>query len=75
LDSQACIKKVVVIDLDQYDDPIYAGMSTWELAKNVNKLRKQMSSSDGHFYFVPESKTGDNRRKELARHLYHSGLR
>ena len=75
LHSQVNIRKIIVIDLDQQGDPIYAGMTTWELAKNVNKLRKQMSRSDGHFYFVPESKTGDDRRKALAHYIYQAGLR
>jgi hypothetical protein len=69
------IKKVVVINLDEQGDPIYAGMDASELIFNAFKLREQMKTSKGHFYYAEKSSIGDKRRNELAEELYKLGLR
>lgn len=74
------IKKLIVIDLRQHDDPIFAGMSQWRLVLSKSKLEKQNEESGitrgiGHFYYRPASDEGKARRRELAAHLYREGLR
>jgi len=69
------IKKVIVINLDEHGDPIYAGMEASELVSNSVKLFLQMQESEGHFYYAKEGGVGGKRRKELAEELYKLGLR
>lgn len=69
------IKKVVVIDLDEQGDPIYAGMTTPRLMLSAYALREQMKTSSGHFYYAGEGSVGGERRKALAEGLYKLGLR
>ncbi len=69
------IKKVIVINLDEHSDPIYAGMETSELFSNSIKLINQMEKSEGHFYYAKEGIKGDKRRKQLANNLYKLGLK
>jgi pimeloyl-ACP methyl ester carboxylesterase len=76
------IKKVIVINLRQYDDPVFAGISQWRLVFiAAPKLIKQNNESDkknlgiGHFYYRPDSEEGRVRRRQLANYLYQQGLR
>jgi len=69
------IKKIIVINLDEHGDPIYAGMDMFELVSNVLDLRQQMKESSGHFYYAKEGVIGDKRRTELGDELYKLGLR
>ncbi|BAP56923.1 hypothetical protein THII_2626 [Thioploca ingrica] len=69
------IKKVIVKDLTQYGDPIYAGISRIELTLSVPKLRNQMAQGSGHFHYAPSTPEGERRRFELALELYRLGLR
>jgi len=73
--SMSAIKKVVVINLDKYGDPIYAGMEVTELITNSVKLYLQMQESNGHFYYADKMSVGDKRRKELAEKLFKLGIR
>lgn len=71
------IGKVIVINLTDKGDPIYAGIAQGELIKAALTLDKQMRAGkgEGHFYYahvVPESK---RRWLELAQRLYRAGLR
>lgn len=75
LKELAQIKRVVVIDLNEFGDPIFAGMSIIELFSNLPTLASQMPDSEGHFYYADPSKKGDDRRNELAKKLYDIGLR
>ncbi|MFT0693017.1 hypothetical protein ACDX34_02640 [Acinetobacter bereziniae] len=70
------IKKLTIIDLTQYGDPIYAGMSFSELVENSIKLAIQMNrdKAEGHFYYghvIPDS---PRRWAELAKRIKNEGL-
>jgi hypothetical protein len=69
------IKNTIVINLDDYGDPIYAGMTDGEIIKSVYILLAQMIKDDGHFYYAPMTEEGQIRRRELAKKLYNAGLR
>lgn len=75
LRGKRTIKNVVVIDLDEHGDPIYAGMTTPRLILSAYTLREQMKTSSGHFYYAEKGSAGDERRKALAEELYKLGLR
>lgn len=73
------IGKVIIRDLTQYGDPIYAGMPIRELMLNIGTIILQwhggVKRGKGHFYYAPEDKRGQKRRAELAADLYKEGLR
>lgn len=74
------VKKVIVIDLRQFDDPIYAGIPQWKLTLAAFALSRQDKTSGefkgiGHFYYRPASEEGKIRRRQLAADLYRQGLR
>lgn len=69
------IKQVIIINLDDHGDPIYAGMAASEIVMSSVQLFMQMQKSKGHFYYAEEGDAGDNRRKALAEELYRLGLR
>jgi pimeloyl-ACP methyl ester carboxylesterase len=69
------IKRVIVVDLKQHNDPIYAGMTDWEIITSVPELVGQMHNNNGHFWYAPMTADGAKRRRELARYLYEEGLR
>lgn len=75
------IKKVLVIDLTQYEDPIFAGIPQWKLTAATFKLGLQMKASQekndgiGHFYYTAATAEGKRRRRELAQYLYTQGVR
>ena len=71
----AAIRKVVVIDLNEHGDPIYAGMSVSELFMELPLLASQMPESEGHFYYAEPSEVGNERRRKLAAELYRVGVR
>ena len=69
------IKKLIIIDLNEYEDPIFAGMSVFELFSNLPTLAGQMPNSEGHFYYAEPTNIGDKRRNTLANELYALCLR
>ena len=70
------IKNIVVIDLRQYGDPIYAGMSEIELGKSIPKLLEQINGNGiGHFYYSANGKEGRSRRYHFALDMKNSGLK
>jgi len=71
------IKNVIVLNLNQYGDPIYAGMSDVELIESVPTLASQMRNGkgDGHFYYAIEGGVGRVRRQILANSLSMQGLK
>jgi hypothetical protein len=75
------IKNVIVRNLKEYGDPIFAGMSEPRLIVNTFKLAKQKKKSDdtgegvGHFYYASPSAEGAKRRRELAKFIYQQGVR
>ncbi len=75
--SSPNIKNIIVKNLTQYGDPIYAGMSDIELINAVPKLASQMrgGKGEGHFYYAIEGAEGNARRQMLAKSLACNGLR
>jgi len=69
------IKNIIVKDLSNHGDPIYAGMSASRLIAVTPKVAGQMSSGSSHFYYAPNNNEGGLRRRELAKSLYQEGLR
>ena len=69
------IRKLIVIDLIEQGDPIYAGMTYGELLIAVPTLAAQIGSGAGHFWYSEAGEVGHERRRQLAEHLYSLGLR
>ncbi|MFL1405039.1 alpha/beta fold hydrolase [Marinobacter sp. M1N3S26] len=69
------IKKIIVMDLDEHGDPIYAGIPYHEVASSSPLLGYQMARQKGHFYYSVDGETGKRRHGELASYLYDQGLR
>lgn len=70
------IKKVIVINLTEHGDPIYAGMSDKEIITAIPDMGKQMTEGgEGHFYYAAENEHGSTRRLKLANQLFRAGLR
>ena len=75
------IRNVVILDLKDHGDPIYAGMSFFDLVVHAPLLFTQMNESGsredgvGHFYYGIDGPSGEQRRLELAKSLYAEGLR
>ncbi|WP_224055630.1 SpvB/TcaC N-terminal domain-containing protein [Vibrio penaeicida] len=74
LNNHENIGNIHIIDLIGQGDPIYAGMSDYELIKSVPTLIEQMSQQDGHFYYAPSGEEGNSRRQQLAREIKEFGL-
>lgn len=75
LRNMPSIKKIIVIDLNEHGDPIYAGMPYHEVAYSAPLLGYQMTQQEGHFYYSVGGDTGKKRHEELASFLYNQGLR
>lgn len=80
LQSNNNIKNLIIVNLRQYNDPVFAGISQWRLLFAKSTLEKQNKDSGrsrgiGHFYYRPASEEGKARRRQLARYLYQQGLR
>ncbi|WP_293935591.1 alpha/beta hydrolase [Iodobacter sp.] len=71
------IKKIIVIDLIQYGDPIYAGITQTELIMGAKTLGDQMKNNkaEGHFYYAHVVADSPKRWEALANRLYAEGLR
>lgn len=73
------IRRLIVIDLQKYRDPIYAGIGQLRLITAIPTLLRQNSESGsalgiGHFYYRPASQEGRTRRRQLAKYLVERGL-
>jgi len=77
LQTHPRIGKVVTIDLREFGDPIYAGMSWVELVAMAPILGKQMldGKGEGHFYYAHALKDSPRRWEGLAKRLASEGLR
>jgi hypothetical protein len=75
LRSTQNIRNVLIVDLTERGDPIYAGMTRGELMMATPSLVRQMAGSTGHFYFAPSTPEGQRRRDALADSLYSKGIR
>ncbi|MDW5418591.1 alpha/beta hydrolase [Iodobacter sp. CM08] len=71
------IKKVIVIDLVQHGDPIYAGIKQSDLIMVAKTLAEQMTrnKAEGHFYYAHVVDDSPKRWEALAHRLYEEGLR
>ncbi len=80
LRKQRNIKEVIVRDLTEHGDPIFAGISEARLLFNAFKLANQMLKTKesgegvGHFYYAGGTKESARRRRELARLISRHGL-
>jgi pimeloyl-ACP methyl ester carboxylesterase len=81
LRGQKNIKQVVVRDLKEYGDPIFAGISQlrlfgcgWKVGRQMQKT-KDTGEGVGHFYYASGSAEGGSRRRDLASFIYRHGLR
>lgn len=76
---RACknIKRVVVVDLKDKGDLIYAGITQLELTKAAATLAEQMKAQrgQGHFYYAHIVTDSHARWAALAKHLHSQGLR
>jgi pimeloyl-ACP methyl ester carboxylesterase len=84
LKQQGKINSIVVVNLEQYGDPIYAGMSFYELSDLLVEygefgldatLGGTPETGTGHFYYGLGDNAGKQRRRELAKKLWDNGLR
>lgn len=81
LKSHRNIRTVIIKDLLEHGDPIFAGLSKPRLMLSIGKLGRQMLKTDetgegyGHFYYAGTSKESKRRRRELARLIYRQGLK
>lgn len=71
------IKRVVVIDLTQHGDPLYAGMTEAELVAALPRLALQFKEGkgDGHFYYAQVVKDSPARWAALAQQIAAKGVR
>jgi pimeloyl-ACP methyl ester carboxylesterase len=69
------IKSIIIINLTEYGDPVFAGMSDIEVVLSSPLLSRQMTKSIGHFYYASMDSIGMERRRKFASHLYNVGLR
>jgi Alpha/beta hydrolase len=77
LRARKSIRKVVVIDLKQAGDELFAGMTQAQLLAAVPQLGRDMAAQkgEGHFYYANVVADSPRRWRELAQRLYAEGLR
>jgi len=81
LKKQKNIRNIILKDLKEYGDPLFAGMSQFRLVVSGIKLARQMQKTQetgegfGHFYYATATREGSRRRRDLARFIYRQGLR
>lgn len=71
------IRKVIVLDLTQFGDPIHAGITQAALIEGTAILRRQQAAGlgEGHFYYAHVVKDSNVRWAHLAQTLASEGLR
>lgn len=71
------IRKIVVIDLKEHGDPIYAGISQMDLIAGAPALAAQMKAKkgQGHFYYAHVTKELPFRLDKLAVRIVSEGVR
>jgi pimeloyl-ACP methyl ester carboxylesterase len=71
------IRRVIVVDLTDKGDPIYAGIAQKQLSQAAPLLARQMLAArgEGHFYYAHSGPEAPERWAALARELVAQGLR
>jgi hypothetical protein len=81
LKRQRNIKNVIIRDLKEYGDPIFAGISQVRLVANWLRIGRQMQKTIqtgegfGHFYYASATPEGARRRRDLARFISRHGIK
>jgi pimeloyl-ACP methyl ester carboxylesterase len=77
LQGRKSIRRVVIVDLKDKGDPIYAGISQWDLTMSAQTLGDQMKrqQGEGHFYYAHVIADSPARWAALAQRLHQEGLR
>ncbi|SOZ33778.1 conserved hypothetical protein [Cupriavidus taiwanensis] len=77
LQQHKSIRKVVIVDLTRFGDPIYAGMPWADLVGCAPLLARQMVAGrgEGHFYYAHVVGDSQQRWATLAQRLASEGLR
>lgn len=77
LQQVACIRKVLVVDLTEFGDPIHAGISQVDLVKALPEIQrqKQRNQGEGHFYYAHPVRGSALRWAALSKRLFQEGLR
>ena len=76
LQNHRSINFVTVINLTDKGDPIFAGMSEFDLLRGIPTLASDfLTPGKGHFYYAPDTEDGRSRRRELATYLAAQGLK
>ncbi|MFC0250764.1 hypothetical protein [Massilia consociata] len=81
LEKQKNIKKIIVKNLKEHGDPIFAGITQPQFVRSYPTLFLQMVRSErsgegmGHFYYASANATGASRRRDLAKFICDHGLR
>jgi hypothetical protein len=71
------IKKVVVVNLTDHGDPIYAGITQLDLINAVPLIQHQQdrNKGEGHFYYAHATAESPARWASLAKKMFDEGLR
>jgi hypothetical protein len=75
LNNNKNIDNVIVKNLTDVGDKIYAGMSDFEIFKAIPSMMSQMPKSEGHFYYAGDNDVGAARRLNLANDLKAEGVK
>jgi len=77
LKSHRNIRRVVVINLTQHGDPLYAGMTETDLVAALPRLGMQFKGGkgEGHFYYAQVVQDSPVRWKALAQQIVAEGVR
>jgi pimeloyl-ACP methyl ester carboxylesterase len=77
LQANRGIRKVIVIDLKEHGDPIYAGIPQWELIEATPTLAAQMKAGKGkgHFYYAHVTRELPARLDKLAARIVGEGVK
>lgn len=69
------INNLIIKDLGDKSDSVYAGMTDGEILSAAPTLGKQMLDGTGHFYYASDDATGRARRRLLVQELIRQKLR
>ncbi|MTI08603.1 hypothetical protein [Curvivirga aplysinae] len=70
--------RLIILDLNEYEDPLYAGMSDIEIFLSLPKLIYQLfapSEAIGHYLYIDVGPQGQKMRDELSQRLKMAGVK